>query len=66
MKNPLEVLRFFALFALTLVLVPVKCAFAASVPHGTVDIVAENQWITPGRQAYFGLNFRLDKGWHIY
>jgi len=66
MKNPLEAPRFFSLFVLALLLAPAIGASAASIPHGTVDIVAENQWITPGRQAYFGLNFRLDKGWHIY
>jgi thiol:disulfide interchange protein DsbD len=66
MRNSLEVLRFFSLFALALLLLPAEGASAASIPHGTVDFVAENQWISPGRQAYFGLNFRLDKGWHIY
>jgi thiol:disulfide interchange protein DsbD len=39
---------------------------AASIPHGTVEIVAENQWIAPGSQTYLGLNFQLEKGWHIY
>jgi DsbC/DsbD-like thiol-disulfide interchange protein len=59
-------LRFFFLFMLVLALVPRVRASAASIPHGTVDLIAENQWIAPGRQAYFGLKFQLEKGWHIY
>jgi len=39
---------------------------AASIPHGTVDLIAESQWIAPGNQIYIGLNFQLEKGWHIY
>jgi thiol:disulfide interchange protein DsbD len=56
----------FALFVLALFAIPNTCALAASIPHGTVDLVAENRWIAPGRQNYLGLNFHLDKGWHIY
>jgi thiol:disulfide interchange protein DsbD len=65
MRNPIDVIRFFSGFILPLILLP-GAGTAASIPHGTVDFVAENQWITPGRQAYFGLNFQLEKGWHIY
>jgi thiol:disulfide interchange protein DsbD len=49
-----------------MILVPGAGASAASIPHGTVDLVAENQWIAPGRQIYLGLNFQLEQGWHIY
>jgi DsbC/DsbD-like thiol-disulfide interchange protein len=66
MRNPIEVLRFFSRFMLVLILLPDARASAAPIPHGTVDFVAENQWITPGRQTYFALNFQLEKGWHIY
>jgi DsbC/DsbD-like thiol-disulfide interchange protein len=66
MRNPIEILRFFSRFILILILLPDVRGSAASIPHGTVDFVAENQWISPGRQTYFGLNFQLDKGWHIY
>jgi thiol:disulfide interchange protein DsbD len=66
MINPIKVLRFFSGFLLVLILLPDAWASATSIPHGTVNFVAENQWITPGRQAYFGLNFQLEKGWHIY
>jgi thiol:disulfide interchange protein DsbD len=41
-------------------------ASAASIPHGTVDLVAEDQWMAPGHQSYVGLHFQLEKGWHIY
>jgi DsbC/DsbD-like thiol-disulfide interchange protein len=41
-------------------------AAAQPIPHGTVDFVAEKQWITPGRTIDFGLRFDLEKGWHIY
>jgi thiol:disulfide interchange protein DsbD len=66
MRNPIQALRFFSRFLLVLILLPDARASATSIPHGTVDFVAENKWITPGRQAYFGLNFQLEKGWHIY
>jgi DsbC/DsbD-like thiol-disulfide interchange protein len=41
-------------------------ASAASIPHGTVDLVAEDQWIAPGHQCYLGINFHFEKGWHTY
>ena len=36
------------------------------IPHGTLELVAENQWITPGHDFYLGLHFQLEKGWHTY
>ena len=66
MRNPNEVLSLFSRLMLVLILLPAAQASASSIPHGTVDFVAENQWITPGHQTYFGLNFKLEKGWHIY
>jgi DsbC/DsbD-like thiol-disulfide interchange protein len=66
MRNPIKALRFFSGLMLVLVLLSDARASATSIPHGTLDFVAENRWITPGRQAYFGLNFQLEKGWHIY
>jgi DsbC/DsbD-like thiol-disulfide interchange protein len=41
-------------------------AAAQPIPHGTIDLVAEKQWIAPGRTVDFGLRFQLEKGWHIY
>ena len=66
MRHLVVSLRFFSLFMLAMILLSGVWASAASIPHGTVDLVAENQWIAAGRQAYFGLHFQLDKGWHIY
>ena len=57
---------FLLLFTLVLFLPLCPPAFAASIPHGSVVLVAENQWIAPGYQTYFGLKFDLEKGWHIY
>src|ERR1700676_4583896 len=66
MRNSTAGLFYFLPFMLVSLLLPGARASAASIPHGVVDLVAENQWIAPGRQTYFGLNFHLEKGWHIY
>jgi DsbC/DsbD-like thiol-disulfide interchange protein len=41
-------------------------AESTPITHGTLELIAENQWITPGRKSYLGLHFQLEKGWHIY
>ena len=41
-------------------------ATGSPIPHGTLELVAENQWIAIGRPFYLGLHFQLEKGWHIY
>jgi DsbC/DsbD-like thiol-disulfide interchange protein len=41
-------------------------ASGTSIPHGTLELVAENQWIAAGHDFYLGLHFQLEKGWHIY
>jgi len=66
MRHLIVSLRLSSLLVVVLALLPGAGASAASIPHGTVDLVAENQWIAPGRQTYLGLNFQLEKGWHIY
>lgn len=66
MGHPTVRFRFFPLFLLVLILLPDARASAASIPHGTVGLVAEDQWIAPGHQIYLGLHFQLEKGWHIY
>ena len=66
MRNSIVGLLFVSLIMLVLIPLPGARASAATIPHGTVDLVAENQWIAPGSQTYFGLNFHLEKGWHIY
>jgi thiol:disulfide interchange protein DsbD len=66
MRDPAVSLRLSPLLVLVLILLPGERASAVSIPHGTVDLVAENRWIAPGRQTYFGLSFQLEQGWHIY
>jgi thiol:disulfide interchange protein DsbD len=41
-------------------------AASASGPHLTVDLVAENASITPGRSFETGLKVTLERGWHVY
>ena len=36
------------------------------IPHGTLELVAENQSIAAGHTIHLGLRFQLEKGWHIY
>ena len=36
------------------------------IPHGMVELVAENRWVTPGHGFSLGLHFQLERGWHIY
>jgi len=41
-------------------------ASAASGPHGTIELVAEQSSVRPGRGFWVGLHFKLEKGWHVY
>ena len=41
-------------------------AESTAIPHGTLELVAENQWIAAGHDFNLGLHFELEKGWHIY
>jgi DsbC/DsbD-like thiol-disulfide interchange protein len=41
-------------------------AAGTPIPHGTVELIAENQWITTGHTLNVGLRFQMEKGWHIY
>ena len=41
------------------------------IPHGTLELIAESQWIekrevAAGQKFDVGLRFQLEKGWHIY
>jgi len=36
------------------------------IPHGTLELIARNQWIVAGHTLDLGLRFQLEKGWHIY
>lgn len=53
------------LFA-AIVCAPRGQAANSPIPHGTVELIAEHQWIAAGRTVNFGLHFQLEKGWHIY
>jgi DsbC/DsbD-like thiol-disulfide interchange protein len=41
-------------------------ADSVSIPHGTIELVAETGSIRPGHSFFAGLNFHLEPGWHIY
>ncbi len=41
-------------------------ATQAPIPHGTIEIIAQNESIEPGHGFNLGLHFQLEKGWHIY
>jgi DsbC/DsbD-like thiol-disulfide interchange protein len=41
-------------------------ATGTPIQHGTLELIAESQWIAPGHPFYLGLHFQLEKGWHIY
>ena len=36
------------------------------IPHGTLELIARNQWVAAGHTLDLGLRFQLEKGWHIY
>jgi DsbC/DsbD-like thiol-disulfide interchange protein len=57
--------------AVTFAALLLLCAVCAQadgtpIPHGTLELVAENQWIEPRQTIHLGLHFHLEKGWHIY
>ena len=66
MRRPKANLRLLALLIALCMLLPRVRASPVSIPHGTVDLIAENQSIAPGHQCYLGLHFQLERGWHIY
>jgi DsbC/DsbD-like thiol-disulfide interchange protein len=37
-----------------------------AIPHGTVELISENSWISAGHSVNLGLRFQLEQGWHIY
>jgi len=45
---------------------PFGQAASSPIPHATVELIAENQWIAAGYTVNLGLHFQLEKGWHIY
>lgn len=41
-------------------------AAGTPIPHGAIELIAENPWIAAGRTIHLGLRFQLERGWHIY
>lgn len=55
-----------ALLFLVVLLCSAGAAASSRIPHGTLELVAEDQWIAIGHPCYLGLHFQLERGWHIY
>jgi len=36
------------------------------IPHGTLELIADKQWLPRGGAIDVGLHFQLETGWHIY
>jgi len=63
--------RWWKLFAFVLLCVGVEASAladerSASIPHGKVELLSEQESIQPGRVIQLGLHFQLEKGWHVY
>ena len=41
-------------------------AAGAPIPHGTLELITEKDWITAGHPFNVALRFELEKGWHVY
>ena len=41
-------------------------AAGAPIPHGTLELIAEKEWIMAGHPFNVALRFELEKGWHVY
>jgi len=64
MRIAIAMVRVLAILTLLVSYSPQACP--AAIPHGSVELISENQWITPGRQSYLGLHFTMEPGWHTY
>jgi len=60
MPNPVWVPLLLLLFA------PSASGKQPADPHGTLQLISEQQSVEPGHQFWMGLLFQLEKGWHIY
>lgn len=58
--------RVLAIGAALLLCAATAQAEATPIPHGTLELIARNQWIIAGQALDIGLHFQLEKGWHIY
>ena len=41
-------------------------AEGTAIPRGTLELIADGQWLPAGSEIDAGLHFQLEKGWHIY
>ena len=41
-------------------------ATGSPIPHGTLELIAEKDWIMAGHPFNVALRFELEKGWHVY
>jgi DsbC/DsbD-like thiol-disulfide interchange protein len=55
-----------ALGAVLLLCVASARADGTPIPHGTLELVPEKQWVAANHTIHLGLRFQLEKGWHIY
>ena len=53
------------IFLLSVLAAPRRTA-GATGPHGTVDLIADQNIVRPSRPFWVGLHFQLEQGWHIY
>jgi DsbC/DsbD-like thiol-disulfide interchange protein len=54
-------LAIFFLFSCTII-----SAQTAHIPHGTLELVSDRATVVPGSEFTVGLQFRMERGWHIY
>jgi DsbC/DsbD-like thiol-disulfide interchange protein len=41
-------------------------AAGTPIPHGTLELIAEKEWIAAAHPFNVALRFELEKGWHVY
>jgi DsbC/DsbD-like thiol-disulfide interchange protein len=52
--------------ALLVLVSPVVAQTRATGPHTTITLLANRDSVTPGGQLLVGLQFQMEKGWHVY
>ncbi|MEO6119276.1 MAG: protein-disulfide reductase DsbD domain-containing protein [Terriglobales bacterium] len=51
---------------LFLAALPAVAQSTLAAPHVKVSLISENASLQPGKTAWVGLRFQLEKGWHVY
>ncbi len=54
------------LLIISVAALPAVAQSTLSAPHATVSLMAENTSLQPGKTAWLGIRFQLEKGWHVY